>query len=96
MISASGAANIGPIVVQTMDYRGFSPEELADRAVDRIIKVGQNSHPAIIEQARAFREDIRKILVDYFRTAQEAERNNIYGKLIKADQPEIAELVRRL
>ena len=44
----------GSVMVQTTSNRGFTPEELADNALDKIIYVGSSSHPAIQEQAEAF------------------------------------------
>lgn len=91
-----GVANIGAVNVVTLDYRGYTPEELAEMTVDKIIRIGQNSHPAIIEQARAFRENIRVVLVEAFRQAQEAERATIIGSLTKNGFEDIANLIRRI
>ena len=96
MQSFLGNANVGTVNVLTADYRGHTPEELADMAVDRIIYIGGNSHPVIVEQARAYRENIRKILVEYLRAAQESERTNICGKLILNGNGELADLIRSL
>jgi hypothetical protein len=89
-------ASIGDVSVFTADYRGHTPEELADMAVTKIIYVGRNSHPAIIDQAKAYREEIRTVLTHYFRMAQEAERANIFGALTKHGSADIAELIRRM
>lgn len=96
MLSNEAMVNVGAVNVFTADYRGHTPEELADMTVDKIIHVGQNSHPAIIEQARAFRENIRAVLIHAFKMAQDSERTTIVGKLIQADQEDIANLIRRL
>ena len=95
-LSANGAAEIGNVTVTTMDYRGFSPEELAEMATDRIIFVGQNSHPAILDQARAYRENIKNALVHYFTLAQQSERTNIAGKLVLSGRQDLAHLIRNL
>lgn len=62
-MNAQNKSEIGLIQVATVDYRGFTPEELADRALDKIIQIGDQSHPVIRDQAVAFREHIRGILV---------------------------------
>ena len=64
MISANGALQLGDITLATVSNRGFTPEELAERALDRIIHVGGNSHPLIQEQAEAFKDQIRGVLVE--------------------------------
>jgi len=96
MMSNSGAVSVGSVNVFTADYRGHTPEELADMTVDKIIHVGQNSHPAILDQARAFRENIRAVLVHAFKQAQESERTTIIGSLTKNGFEDIANLIRRL
>lgn len=74
--SALGIANV--IITNNGSH---SPEQWAEMATDQIIHVGSNSHPAIIEQARAFREQIYKTLVYYFAQVQEAERADISRRL---------------
>lgn len=91
-----GQGSVGSVLVHTTDYRGYTPEELADRALDRIIHVGDSSHPAIIEQAKAFRSQIRAVLVHYLREAQSSERTTICGELIKHGQADLAEIIRRM
>ena len=44
-----------PIVkVQTTNNRGFSPDEVAERCVEKLISVSDDAHPAIRDQAKAF------------------------------------------
>ena len=83
----------GSIRVETTQGRGFSPEEVADRALDRIIAVGGNSHPAITEQARAFRENIRKVLVFYMNEAVRSHNVTLANRLNKAGYPELIKLL---
>lgn len=89
-------ANVGSVIVHTTDYRGATPEELADRALDRIIYVGDTSHPVIIQQARAFREQIRNVLEFYLREAQSAERVTICGKLTMHGRDDLVELIKNI
>ena len=96
MMSNEGLANVGSVNVFTADYRGHTPEELAEMTVEKIIYVGQNSHPAIIEQARAYRENIRAVLIHAFKMAQESERTTIIGSLTRNGFEDIAQLIRRL
>ena len=57
----------GGVKVMTTSGRGFNPEEVAERALDKIIAVGSDSHPAVRVQAEAFKNDIRKVLVQYMK-----------------------------
>jgi len=51
-LQASGSSFVGNVAVYTTDHRGFNAEEMANMTVDKIIFIGQNSHPAIIEKLR--------------------------------------------
>ena len=83
----------GSVVVMTTNNRGFTPEEVAERALDKIIYVGGNSHPAIREQAEAFRENIRKILVFYMEEAIKSHGTTIAARLREAGHPELIKLL---
>jgi len=95
-LQASGGAFVGNVKVFATDNRGFNPEEMADMTVDKILYVGQNSHPAIIEQARAFKENIRHLLVEAFAQAQREERNTICTQLELKGQGGLADIIRRI
>lgn len=84
---------VGNINVMTTDGRGHTPEEMADLAVEKIIYVGKDSHPAIIDQARAFKAHIHAVLVDYFHRAQEQERATITAKLHRHGYNDIAKII---
>ena len=83
----------GQVTVLTTNNRGFMPEEIAERALDKIIYVGGNSHPAIRDQAEAFRENIRKILVFYMKEAIQSDRTTIAARLREAGHPELIKLL---
>jgi TRAP-type uncharacterized transport system substrate-binding protein len=88
-----GTTNVGVFKVETADHRGWTPEELAERALDRIIYVGGNSHPAIREQAEAFRSNIRAVLVHYLKEAVQSERTTLAAKFQEAGHPELVKLL---
>ena len=54
MLDSVGTLLGGDVMVMTTEGRGFTPEEIAERALDKIIHVGSNAHPAIRDQAEAF------------------------------------------
>lgn len=94
MMSNPGVLLTGNVLVQTTSGRGFTPEEIAERALDKIIYVGSNSHPAIKEQAEAFRENIRKVLVQYLKEAVQSDRTTIANRLREAGHPELINLLK--
>lgn len=83
----------GGVVVMTTTNRGWTPEEIAERALDKIIYVGGSSHPAIREQAEAFRENIRQVLVFYLNEAVKSDRTTIAARLREAGHPELIKLL---
>ena len=92
-MNAQNKSEIGLIQVATVDYRGFTPEELADRALDKIIQIGDQSHPVIRDQAVAFREHIRGILVFYMNEAVKFDRVTIAQNLKDSGHAELINLL---
>ena len=80
----------GNVMVQTTSNRGFTPEEIAERALDKIVYVGSQSHPAIRDQAEAFKDSIRKVLVFYMHEAVRSHNTTIANKLNNAGHPDLA------
>jgi hypothetical protein len=95
-LQASGSSIVGNVMVYTTNNRGFNAEEMANMTVEKIIFIGQNSHPAIIEQAKAFKEHIRQALVAAFTEAQQEERKTICTQLDLQGQSGLADIIRRL
>lgn len=89
----SGAFNLGCALVRTTDGRGFTPEEIAERALDKIMYVGENAPPVIRDQALAFRDRIRQILVYYMGEAVKSDRTTQINKLRAAGHPELSKLL---
>jgi hypothetical protein len=86
-----------PIVdVRTTDKRGFTPDELAEQCVAKIISVSDTAHPGLRDQARAFSKHIEKVVAFYLRQAIRSDRTTVYNALTDAGHPELAELIRRL
>ena len=86
-----------PIVgVRTTSNRGFSPEELAEQAAQKIVAVSDTAHPALREQAHAFQKQISKVIELYLKQAVRSDRTTVYNALNDAGHPELADLIRRL
>ena len=87
---------VGNVLVQTTSNRGFTPEEVAERCLDRIVSVAEDATPEVRAQAQAFKENIRKLLVYYMKEAIKSDRTTVYNALCDAGQKDLAELIRRL
>jgi hypothetical protein len=86
-------ASLDSIQVLTTTNRGFTAEEVADRALDKIIYVGGNTHPYIRDQAEAFRKNIRQVLVFYLNEAIKSDRTTIAARLREAGYPDLVKLL---
>lgn len=83
----------GNVKIMSTQGRGFTPEEIAERALDRIVYVGSQSHPLIREQAEAFRENIRELLVFYLKEAVRSHNVTLVNKFKKAGYPELVKIL---
>ena len=81
------------VKVLTTSGRGFSPEEVAERALDKIIAVGSQTHPAIRDQAEAFKDQIRQVLVFYMKEAIKSHHTTLAIKFRNAGHPEFIKLL---
>lgn len=84
---------LGGVTVHTTDNRGLTPEELAEMALDKIIYVGSQSHPAIRDQAVAFKNHVRSVLVAYMNQAVVCHNTTIAKRLTDAGHPELVHLL---
>lgn len=89
-------ALLGGVQVHTTVGRGFTPEEIAERALDKIIYIGEQSHPVIRAQAQGFKDAIRGVLVFYLREAQNSERTSITANLIRQGYSDVAQIIKDL
>jgi hypothetical protein len=83
------SATIGNVMVMTTEGRGFTPEEIAERALDKIIYVGSEAHPAIRDQAEAFKNSIRQVLVHYMHEVVRSHNVTLVNKFKQAGHPEL-------
>jgi hypothetical protein len=92
----SGSSEVGSVFVQTTSGRGFTPEEVAERCLNKIIAVSEDANPVIREQADAFKTQLRAVLVFYMKQAISSDRTTVYNALLSAGQKDLAETIRRL
>jgi len=80
---------LGNIAVHTTSGRGASSEELAERALARILSVGANVDPVLREQAEAYKESIRQVLVFYLNEAMRSRNVSLVSKFQQTGHPEL-------
>jgi hypothetical protein len=84
------------VTVQTTEGRGFTPDEVAERCVAKLISVADTAHPAIRDQAKAYKAHMEKVVAFYMREAIRSDRTTVYNALVDAGHPDLAEAIRRL
>jgi hypothetical protein len=87
------STTVGNVMVMTTEGRGFTPEEIAERALDKIIYVGSEAHPAIRDQAEAFKNSIRQVLVHYMHEAVRSHNVTLVSKFKQAGYPELTAIL---
>lgn len=84
------------VKVATTENRGFTPEELADQALEKIVSVSDSADPVVREQAHVFKERIRHLLVQYLQQAVRSDRTTVCAALNTAGYSDLSEMIRRL
>ena len=88
--------SVGSVGVKTTNNRGFTPEEVAELCVDRLMIVSNDAPPAIRDQALAHKERMKSVIAVYMKQAIQSDRTTIYNAISDAGHPELATLIRRL
>jgi|TARA_R110000824_G_scaffold268279_1_gene456903 DNA-directed RNA polymerase specialized sigma24 family protein len=96
MLDVSTSVTTASVKVVTSDNGGLTNEQVAELATDAIISVSDNSPPEIREQAQVFKEQIRKILLNYMLLARQQERATLSRKLVDLGYSELAAHLGRL
>ena len=63
-----GGMELGVVKVFTTNNRGFTPDEIAGRAVDWLLRINNRS-------------ELRRVLTQYFQEARDSERTDLRHKL---------------
>ncbi|QDP55798.1 MAG: hypothetical protein Tp1100SUR639781_11 [Prokaryotic dsDNA virus sp.] len=79
--------------VQTTSYGGMTPEQVAELALAKIIHVGENANPLLKEQALAYKDSIRQVLVYYMKQAIKSNHTTVANKLREAGHSELTKLL---
>jgi hypothetical protein len=86
-----------PIVnVMTTNHRGHTPEELAEICANKLISISEDAHPAIRDQAKAFRAALVHVVTRYMKEAVTNDRVTVYNALVDAGHPQLADAIRKL
>ena len=92
----SSTLKIGNVLVTATQNRGHDPEFWAQSAADRIVSVGGNCHPAIAQQAEAFKESVRATALHYMKEAIKSDRTTLIAELERQGHKDMADIIRSL
>ena len=79
-MSFTASSEIGNVFVQTTHNRGFTTEEIAERAANKLLQVET-------------KEALMQVLIKYLREVQESERNEMRKKLLQVGHKDAANYI---
>jgi hypothetical protein len=80
-------------VVTSEVGHGHTPEQIAEMALAKIIYVAQDANPLIREQAEAYKNHIRHVLVQYMKKAIKSNHTTIANKLREAGHSDLIKIL---
>lgn len=91
-----GFGAVGSFYVKTTQERGFTPEEITEDLLDKIIYVSMDAHPTIREQALAYKDRIRPVILHYMKQAVKSDRTTLAAQFANQGHLDMADIIRRL
>jgi hypothetical protein len=73
MLDDISRITVGNVAVRTTNNRGYTPEEIAEMALARVVHVAEHAPSVIRDQALAFKDHVYVVLLE---AAQEAVRSH--------------------
>jgi hypothetical protein len=83
-------------MVRTTQERGFTVEEIAEDLLNKLLFISSEAHPAIREQAEAFKNQIRPAIIHYMKQAVRSDRTTLAAEFSKQGHHQMAEIIRKL
>ena len=91
------AATVYPQVqVHTTQNRGFTPEEITERAVDKLIEISDTADEMVKAQALVYKDRIRQLILFYMKEAIKSDRTSLCAMLVKQGHSDMAKIIRKL
>ena len=91
-----GSASPGLVSVMTSSNGGHSPEQIAELCVNRLMSVSDTAPPEIAMQARAFKDQMLAVVLQYVKMAAREDRESVVAKLEQVGATDVAQQIRRL
>tara|TARA_R100001377_G_scaffold24519_1_gene13250 strand:+ start:178 stop:468 length:291 start_codon:yes stop_codon:yes gene_type:complete len=96
MFNEALGATAGTVGVMTSSNGGYSNEQIAEMATNKIVDVSDTAPEPIRQQAHIFADNVRNVLHYYIELAKKEERATICHQLREAGHKDLAETIRRM
>ena len=96
MFSIDVGMSAGSVSVETTENRGFTPEEIAKRACEKIISISEGTDPVLKAQAEAFKQRMYYVIVQACQDAILSNQTTLHNMLSKQGHEDMADIIRRL
>ena len=96
MLELSATVKPGVCEVYTTEHRGFTPEEIAERAVPKIVFVAESADPEVREQAETLKNRLFHVIVKACNDAIESDRTTLANLFTQQGHEDMADILRRL
>ena len=96
MLAVEAGITVATAVVKTSENGGFSADQVAEMAVEKIIHVSVGIIAPLRDQAHAFKGHIEAILCHYMKFAIEQDRATVCAELRKAGYDDLAKHFRSI
>lgn len=87
---------LGAIRVESTSNRGFTPEELAERALAKLIMVSDSADPMVKAQAMVFQDKIRAVLIFYMYEAINSYKTTQWAHLNLQGHSDMANIIHKI
>lgn len=96
MFGSESGVEVNSVKILTTNGRGLTPEEVATLCVDRIISVSDTAPEPMRQQALAYKENIRQVLIHYMAMAAAGERTTLINKLAESGYEQAANILKEI
>ena len=96
MFTMDVGMSAGSVSEETTEQRGFTPEEIAKRACEKIISISEGTDPVLKAQAEAFKQRMYYVIVQACQDAILSNQTTLHNMLSKQGHEDMADIIRRL
>jgi hypothetical protein len=96
MNGAEATSIFSEVAVHTTQNRGFTPEEITERVLDKLIEISDTADDMVKAQALVYKERIRELILFYMKEAIRSDRTTLCAMLAKQGHSDMARIISKL